>query len=141
MNGNDFMSWVLRSPFHGMLSDGMMLITITGRKTGKIYTTPVGYYRENGCLWVITSRDRTWWKNLRGGAPVTLRIRGRDLQGVPETVAEDKSAIAAALTAHLKKVPSDARYYGVTFDEANHPRAEEVEKAAQAAVMVRIRLC
>ena len=26
----------------------MMLITVTGRKTGKEYTTPVGYYRENG---------------------------------------------------------------------------------------------
>ena len=45
MNGNDFMAWVLRSPFHGMLSNGMMLITVTGRKTGKAYTTPVGYYR------------------------------------------------------------------------------------------------
>ena len=42
MKGNDFMAWVLRSPFHGMLSKGMMLITITGRKTGKTYTTPVG---------------------------------------------------------------------------------------------------
>ena len=37
MKGNDFMVWVLRSPFHGMLSNGMMLITITGRKTGKTY--------------------------------------------------------------------------------------------------------
>ena len=60
MNGNDFMAWVLRSPFHGMLSNGMMLITITGRKTGKTYTTPVGYYVENDYLWVITSRERTW---------------------------------------------------------------------------------
>lgn len=34
MNGNDFMAWVLRSPIHGMLSNGMMLITVTGRKTG-----------------------------------------------------------------------------------------------------------
>ena len=65
MNGNDFMSWVLRSPFHGMLSDGMMIMTVTGRKTGKKFTFPVGYYPEDGCLWVITSRDRTWWKNLR----------------------------------------------------------------------------
>lgn len=50
MNGNDFMAWVLRSPFHGMLSNGMMLITVTGRKTGKTYITPVGYYVEaNTC--------------------------------------------------------------------------------------------
>ncbi|MGE5642713.1 MAG: nitroreductase/quinone reductase family protein, partial [Byssovorax cruenta] len=65
MNGNDFISWVLRSPFHGMLSNSMMLITVTGRKTGKKYTTPVGYFRENGDLLVLTSRDRTWWRNLQ----------------------------------------------------------------------------
>ncbi|MCK7505769.1 MAG: hypothetical protein MZV70_17915 [Desulfobacterales bacterium] len=23
----------------------------------------MGYYEEGGCLWAITSRDRTWWKN------------------------------------------------------------------------------
>ena len=32
MTGNDFMSWILRSPFHGVLSNGMMLITVTGHK-------------------------------------------------------------------------------------------------------------
>ena len=55
MNGNDFISWVLRSPLHGMLSNGMMLITVIGRKTGKEYTLPVGYYPENGRLWILTS--------------------------------------------------------------------------------------
>jgi len=34
-----------------------MLITVTGRKTGKKYTTPVGYYQQDGYLWVLTSRD------------------------------------------------------------------------------------
>jgi hypothetical protein len=43
VTGNDFMSWFLRSPLHGLLSNGMMLLTVTGRKTGKKYTTPVGY--------------------------------------------------------------------------------------------------
>ena len=45
MNGYDFVAWLLRSPFHGMLSNGMMLITVSGRKTGKKYTTPVDYTR------------------------------------------------------------------------------------------------
>ena len=75
MNGNDFMSWVLRSPLHGMLSNSMMLITVTGRKSGKKYTLPVNYYRENGCLWVLTNRDRSWWRNVQGGAPVSLLLR------------------------------------------------------------------
>jgi hypothetical protein len=45
------------------------------------------------------------------------------------------------LIEHLRKVPSDARYYKVTFDELRNPRADEAEIAAQTTVMVRIRLC
>jgi hypothetical protein len=70
-----------------------------------------------------------------------LRIRGREVQGLAEPVAEDKQAVAAGLTTHLRKVPFDARFYGVTFDEHGNPRAEEVEKAVQTVVMIRIRLC
>lgn len=75
MTGNDLITWALRSPFHGMLSNGMMLITVTGSKTGKEYTTPVGYYRDPDDLWVITNCDRTWWRNLRGGAQVDLLLK------------------------------------------------------------------
>jgi deazaflavin-dependent oxidoreductase (nitroreductase family) len=133
------MKFVLRSPMHGMVSQSILLITFTGRKSGKTYSTPVSYSQHDGEVYVFT--HATWWKNLRGGAPVTLRIQGRELQGLPEPVAEDKEAVAAGLAAHLRKVPSDARYYGVTFDDHKNPRAEEVEKAVQTVVMIRVRLC
>ena len=133
------MKFVLRSPVHGMVSKSVLLITFTGRRSGKTYTTPVDYSQDGDQVTIFTHAD--WWKNLRGGAPVTLRIRGRDLQGVAEPVAEDKRLVAAGLMAHLRKVPSDAKYYGVTFDDHKNPRAEEVEKAAQTAVMIRVRLC
>ena len=134
-----FMKFVLRSPLHGMVSKTVLLITFTGRKSGKPYTTPVDYSQEGDQVTIFTHAD--WWKNLRDGAPVRVRIRGRELEGIAEPVAEDKGAVAAGLAAHLRKVPSDARYYGVTFDDQGNPRAEEVEKAAQTAVMIRIRLC
>jgi len=136
---NKTMKFILRSPMHGMVSKTVLLITFTGRKSGKTYTTPVDYSQSDGQVTVFTHAD--WWKNLRGGAPVTLRIRGREFRGLAEPVAEDKQAIAAGLIAHLRKVTSDARYYGVTFDDHGHPRAEEVEKAVQSVVMIRIRLC
>jgi deazaflavin-dependent oxidoreductase (nitroreductase family) len=136
---NRTMKFVLRSPMHGMVSKTIMLITFTGCKSGKPYTTPVSYSQHGDQVYVFT--HATWWKNLCDGAPVTLRIRGRDLQGLPEPVAEDKQAIAAGLAAHLRKVPSDARYYGVTFDANGAPRAEEVAKAVQTVVMLRFRLC
>jgi deazaflavin-dependent oxidoreductase (nitroreductase family) len=133
------MKLVLRSPVHAMVSKTVLLITFTGRTSGKTYTTPVDYSQDGEQVTIFTHAN--WWKNLRNGAPVTLRIRGRELQGQAEPVAEDKGAVAAGLTAHLRKVPSDARYYGVTFDDHNNPRAEEVEKAAQTVVMIRVRLC
>ena len=133
------MKSVLRSPLHGLVSKTVLLITFTGRKSGKTYTTPVDYSQDGDQVTIFTHAN--WWKNLRHGAPVTLRIRGRELQGLAEPVAEDKGAVAAGLSQHLRKVPSDARYYGVTFDEHKNPRAEEVEKAAQSVVMIRVRLC
>ncbi len=136
---NRTMKLVLRSPVHGIVSKTVLLITFTGRKSGKTYTTPVSYSQNGDQVYIFTHAD--WWKNLRSGAPVSLRIQGRELQGLAEAVAEDKSAVATGLAAHLRKVPSDARYYDVTFDDHRNPRAEEVEKAAQSVVMIRIRLC
>lgn len=63
MTGNDFVKFFLRTPLHVFMGD-LMIITVTGRKTGKKYSTPVGFYREHGILWVLTSRNRTWWRNL-----------------------------------------------------------------------------
>jgi deazaflavin-dependent oxidoreductase (nitroreductase family) len=136
---NRGMKLVLRSPMHGIVSKTVLLITFTGRKSGKIYTTPVSYSQNGDQVTIFTHAE--WWKNLRNGEPVTLRIQGRELQGLAEPIAEDKGAVAAGLSQHLRKVPSDAKYYEVTFDDQGNPRAEEVDKAAQSVVMIRVRLC
>lgn len=137
MNGNDFMSWVLRSPLHGMLSNGMMLITVTGRKTGKKYTTPVGYYRGNGYLWVITSRDRTWWKNLAGGAEVALLLKRKPVTAIAEPDL-DENAVETRMFEYLKHVPQAARPWGIHIENGN-ANAEDVARTAKDKLFVRIR--
>lgn len=136
---NNTMKFVLRSPVHGMVSKFILLITFTGRKSGKTYTTPVSYSQENDQVYIFTHAN--WWKNLCGGASVTLCMHGQERKGWAEPVAEDKDAIAAELSAHLRKVPSDAKYYSVTLDQYGNPRAAEVEKAVQSVVMIRVWLC
>jgi deazaflavin-dependent oxidoreductase (nitroreductase family) len=133
------MKFMLRSPLHGMVSKKIMLITFSGRKTGKTYTTPVSYSQHNDQVYVFTHAN--WWKNLATNDQVTLRLRGREIQGEAEPIAEDKQAIAKALAAHLKKVPSDAGFYHVTFDEHKNPKADEIAAAVQSVVMISIRLC
>ena len=82
--GNPFMKWMLSSPFHGWVSHWYTLITVTGRKTGKRYCIPVQYAQDGDELYIITSEAYTWWRNLRGGAPVSVHLRGTDRGGTAD---------------------------------------------------------
>jgi deazaflavin-dependent oxidoreductase (nitroreductase family) len=138
MKGNDFMSWVLRSPFHSLLSNGMMLITVKGRRTGKTYTTPVGYYQEGGTLWVLTSRDRTWWRNLQGGAEVDLLLKRKLVGGTAETEVDPK-AVEMRMSDYVKHVPQAARPMGIRV-EAGRPNAEDIARVSKDRLFVKIKL-
>lgn len=135
---NRAMKFFLRSPLHGLVSKTILLISFTGCKSGKTYTTPVSYSQVGDEVFIFT--HATWWKNLCGGAPVTLRIKGHEFYGRAEVVADDKETVAAGLAEHLRRVPSDARWYGVTLDAHRNPDAAAVAEAAQTVVMIRVRL-
>ena len=138
MNGNDFMAWVLRSPLHGMLSNGMMLITITGRKTGKTYTTPVGYYLEGEYLWVITSRERKWWKNLQGGAKVDLLLKRKPVTGIADVELDEKSVLAR-MSEYLRHIPQAAKQMKVRMEDGK-PNQEDVAATAKDRLFVKIKI-
>ena len=137
MTGNDFVKFFLRTPLYLFMGD-TMLITVTGRKTGKKYTTPVGFYRDGNILWVLSSRDRTWWRNLQKGANVEMRIRGKDVTGFAEAVLE-KDVVASQLGEYLKHVPMAAKPMGVRMEngELHH---EDVARLAEERLFVRITL-
>lgn len=137
MNGNDFMSWVLRSPFHGMLSNSMMLISVTGRKTGRTYTLPVGYYIEGDFLWVITSHDRTWWKNLQGGAKVNLLLKRKPIQAFAETET-DKKSVEARMYEYLRNVPQAAKPMQVRIENGK-PNPADIAATAKDRLFIRIK--
>ena len=138
MTGNDFMSWVLRSPFHAMLSNSIMLITVTGRKTGRKITFPVGYYREDGNFWVITSRDRMWWRNLRGGAEVDLLLKHKPVKAWAETELDEKG-VEARMAEYLRHVPQTAKMLKIRM-EAGKPKVEDICAAAKDRLFVRIKI-
>lgn len=138
MTGNDFMDWVLRSPFHRMLSETMLLITVTGRKTGRKYTTPVEYFEQDGYLWVLTRRERTWWRNLKGGAEVSLCLKRKAVSAFGETI-ECASEVEAALKTYAQRMPASARALGL-HTVAGAPNAEELRRVAQDRLFVRLRL-
>ncbi len=57
----------------------VLLLTTTGRKSGKQYTTPVLYRQENDHLLLVASNGGSgklpnWWLNARSGTPVHVEI-------------------------------------------------------------------
>ena len=136
---NKTMKIILRSPLHGMVSKNLTLITFTGRKSSKTYTTPVSYYQQDNQVIIFTHAN--WWKNLQNSSSVRLRLRGRDVQGLAEAVAEDKKIIATNLTTHLKNSPFDAKFYNVTMDGNGNPIPEDVDQAVQTVAMIQVQLC
>ena len=137
---NAIVRWLLRSPLHGLLSKSTMLITVSGRRSGKLYTVPVNYVREGGTLTVSSLRDRTWWKNVRGGATVAVRVQGQGLTGTAD-VLEDDEAVAAGLLDLLRANPRYASYYKVTLTPDGQPtNPEQIARLTQDRVIVRVRL-
>jgi len=140
---NPIMAGLLRSPLHGLLSQTTMLMTYTGRRSGKTYSTPMNYVlireAEDEYFLVTSLRERTWWRNLRGGAPVVLRVRGRDLTARAEAI-ETEAAVAARLTQFFQLVPAWAKFYQVMLDSDGEPNAADVAEAAKTRVIVRARV-
>jgi hypothetical protein len=80
---NPALRLLLHSPLLGLVSDRVMLITYTGRRTGRRYTLPVLYHEDGGRLWVKVGHPerKQWWRNARDGATVLVDLRGRRLSG------------------------------------------------------------
>jgi deazaflavin-dependent oxidoreductase (nitroreductase family) len=77
---------ILGLPFPTLLSGSLMLLSFTGRKTGKKYRQPVSYVRDGDTL--LTPGGGRWKLNLREEQPVGLRLRGRNVVARPEIIGD-----------------------------------------------------
>jgi len=133
---NPVMRLLLRSPLHALVSRSLMLITFTGRKSGRQFTTPVRYIRIGTTVRCFTSAENQWWRNLRGGADVVLRIEGRDRPYRAAVIVDDPVVIKAALRDYLALFPQDAAYHDIRLRKDKRPVADDLERASQLAIVV-----
>ena len=78
------MRLILGLPFATPLSRQLMLLHLTGRKSGKRYVQPVSYVPNGNTL--LTPGGGRWKLNLNPSECVRLRLRGRDVLGRPELI-------------------------------------------------------
>jgi deazaflavin-dependent oxidoreductase (nitroreductase family) len=78
------MRWLLSLPFETPLSRRLMLLSFTGRKTGRAYRQPVSYVVHGDVL--LTPGGGRWKLNLREGEPIGVRLRGHHALATPQLV-------------------------------------------------------
>jgi len=81
-----------------MRSDRLLLLTFTGRKSGKVFTTPMRYAQEGDTLRMTVMYP--WWKNLVGEATVRVLLRGKMRTGIAEVLPEEDGEVVVKV--HLK---------------------------------------
>jgi hypothetical protein len=119
--GNVFVIGLLCSPVHRLASGSLLLITYRGRRSDRHFTIPVMYAEREGTLTIFVGHPerKTWWRNLRGGAEVEVRLRGQRLRGHAQIVGNSR-----AVDSYVDRYPR-AR---TAVDAAESPRFVRVAK-------------
>lgn len=120
------MRFVLSLPIATPLGRSLMLVFITGRKTGRIYRQPISYAVDGDVL--LTPGGGKWKLNLRPDAPVRIRLRGQDITAAPELVS-DTDEVDKLLTTMVAANPRAAAFIGIARDKDGHFDRVGLERA------------
>lgn len=130
---------LLRSPLSRLIDGGLMLLTVTGRRTGRTFTFPVQYVADGRALWVYAGGNdaKTWWRNLVNGADVEVLLRRRvyPATAIAVTPAEAPELVEEGLRRYVDRFPATSRRLGIATGNRL-----AFEQAAATTVIVRIEL-
>lgn len=133
---------ILRSPFHPLLSFGLLLISFEGRRTGRRYSFPVGYQQSGASITVLASRARrkNWWRNFREPGPVEVLVRGKRLVGEGRALRGDSEEFRDAVEATFRRLPRLAGQFGIAYERGRRLSAEQWQVVAREGAVVKIEL-
>lgn len=126
---------ILCSPAHGLLSSSVLLLRTTGRRTGRPLAIPVRYLRQGDAVYLSTSDDTGWWRNVQANPDVTLRIRGREVSYRASLIRES-DAVREHLRRLIAAFPQDAVYHQIAVDRNGAPDEEQLEAALGSAIVI-----
>ncbi|KUI39035.1 hypothetical protein [Mycobacterium sp. GA-2829] len=135
---NPVLRTALRTPLGSALKQ-FMVVSFTGRKTGRRFSVPVSAHHLDGDLYVIL--EAKWKYNFRDGAPAEVLHNGRtthmrgELITEPDTVADIVHRVASNYGA--KKAQQTM---GIKFRDNTVPSRGEFYAAATRLGIAAIRL-
>ena len=67
--------FLLRRGWMGKMDDFVMVITTTGRKSGKKFTTPIAYQRDGENIIAVNPGNSNWLHNVSASGEAVLEIK------------------------------------------------------------------
>jgi hypothetical protein len=135
---NPMMSLMLRSPLHGAMSASLLVLSFTGRRSGRTITLPLRY-AVSGNGWVcFTSDDAKWWRNFEEPRAVSVVVAGRTIDAFATTQRVATGESLDELRAFLTQFPQDATYHDVAVT-GGVPSEADLQRATARSIRLRIR--
>jgi deazaflavin-dependent oxidoreductase (nitroreductase family) len=130
--GSPVVRWVLSGKSHSLMSRQLLLVSFTGRKTGRSYTTPVSYVRDGNEL--LIPGGGKWWKNLACG-PVSVRLKGSWMPVSPEVITESQG-MSEVLERVMVRNPAVPIFTGIGRGQDGQPNPEDLERERRRGFVV-----
>ena len=136
---NPILQFLLRTPVMGAARKQLMVVTFTGRKTGRRYSVPLAAHRIDNHLYALTGAP--WQRNFRDGAAAEVFRDGKTTTMQGELI-QDR-AVVADLYRRCSESYGAARaqrMLGLKFRDQRIPTLEEFTRAADELHLAAIRL-
>jgi F420H(2)-dependent quinone reductase len=120
----------LGSPLHRLLDRGLLVLHVTGRRSGRRYHIPVGYVELGDRFLVVTQHG--WRANLRSGGRAEATIRGSRVV-VRAELDEDPDSVAATCHDVIGQLGwrTARRWLGIVTESGQVPTAADLAQAAR----------
>ncbi len=131
---------ILQSRLHWLLSPGLMLVTVTGRKTGRRYTIPVGYHQAKDAVVILVAEapSKVWWRNYREAGPIELRLRGKHLRGSAQVLPAGGAEYRQRAEASFRRARFIPWIFGINYDREKGLTEGQVKQLGEQAVIVKV---
>ena len=128
---------LLDSRFAGPMAKQILVLRYRGRKSGRTFSTPVGYVRDGERIVIVTNPTYRWWPNFVGGAQAELRLPEGWQRAEVEVVPPDDPRYDDVVALQVaKRGPGMLRGFGVEVDDTGHVPAGAKATASARAHLV-----
>ena len=136
---NPMLRTLLRTPLAGSARKQLMVLSFTGRKTGRPYSLPVSAHMIDNNLYALTGAP--WKQNFRGGATAEVVYDGKTTAMRGELI-RDRAVVSDLYQrcAHAYGVQRAQRMIGLKFRDQRMPTLDEFAEAVDRMHLGAVRL-